>query len=186
MAVYNNPFASVKMNRTATSALLFPPLQRALSRRSLNKDRILQAAAAIEPLGNFEADENFEALLESLLSEAQLTPAGIKRVHQDLIATVVKRRQLNAYLDKHPQVLTQVIKDPIVITGLPRSGTALLHKLFGADNKVRTLQLWELRSPCLADVWKIEDAIQETQAYIDENKTLSPDMKGLIPSFGVT
>ena len=48
---------------------------------------------------------------------------------------------------QHPEVLARPVKQPVVLTGLPRSATSALFNLFGEDPAARPLRLWETQCP---------------------------------------
>jgi hypothetical protein len=54
-------------------------------------------------------------------------------------------------LARHPEILDEVIAAPIVICGLPRTGTTHLHNLISADPAIRSLSYWESLEPVLAE-----------------------------------
>jgi hypothetical protein len=47
----------------------------------------------------------------------------------------------------HPEINERPISRPMVLTGLPRSGTSALFNLLGADPSARALLLWETQFP---------------------------------------
>ena len=50
-------------------------------------------------------------------------------------------------LRRHPEIKEVEIDRPIVIAGLPRSGTTHLLNLISADERLRSLPLWECLEP---------------------------------------
>ena len=50
-------------------------------------------------------------------------------------------------LARHPEILDIPIARPIVIAGLPRTGTTHLHNLLSADPDLRSLPYWESLEP---------------------------------------
>ena len=54
-------------------------------------------------------------------------------------------------LRRHPEILEERIVAPIVICGLPRTGTTHLHNLMSADPALRSLPYWESLEPVLAE-----------------------------------
>ena len=53
-------------------------------------------------------------------------------------------------LTRHPEIHDIEITRPIIIAGLPRTGTTHLHNLLGADPALRSLPYWESLEPVLA------------------------------------
>ena len=52
---------------------------------------------------------------------------------------------------RHPEILDEQIAAPIIICGLPRTGTTHLHNLMSADPALRSLPYWESLEPVLAE-----------------------------------
>ncbi len=54
-------------------------------------------------------------------------------------------------IKRHPDMITQPITRPIIITGLPRTGTTLLQRMLSQDPASRGPALWELFNPVVVD-----------------------------------
>ena len=61
-----------------------------------------------------------------------------RRGDRRLIADEVRRR---------PEILHTPLCTPVVVLGLPRTGTTLLHALLGCDPEALVLLFWQLRQP---------------------------------------
>ena len=67
-----------------------------------------------------------------------------------LILGLLKNRLLiEDLLGRHPEILDEQIVAPIIICGLPRTGTTHLHNLMSADPALRSLPYWESLEPVL-------------------------------------
>jgi hypothetical protein len=72
-------------------------------------------------------------------------------------------------LKKHPKIHDEVIERPIIVAGLPRSGTTHLLNLLGADTRLRSTPLWESYEPVLNPLEPPrEDGIDPRYARTDE------------------
>jgi hypothetical protein len=60
---------------------------------------------------------------------------------------LVNRLKIQADLTRHPEILDVPVKRPLFITGLPRSGTTLLHRLMSQDPVGRAMLFWETLAP---------------------------------------
>ena len=58
------------------------------------------------------------------------------------------RLQLADTRKRHPEIAAAPVERPIFITGLPRTGTSILHELLAQDPAHRAPLHWEVRSPC--------------------------------------
>ncbi|MEN0068224.1 MAG: sulfotransferase [Myxococcota bacterium] len=84
----------------------------------------------------------FEALARSLSDEAGLTPVGRLLVTARVTASLRARASVEALDDPPHREIA-----PVVIVGLPRTGTTLLHRLLAEVDGFRALRTWEAMSP---------------------------------------
>jgi len=116
----------------------------------LNADALMTQAAAETGLGDFgpmDFVERLEVLLDALDSEASLSPMG--RISAGaLMGMLLKNRLLlTDLLARHPEIHDIDIAAPIIIAGLPRTGTTHLHNLISCDPALRSLPYWESMQP---------------------------------------
>ena len=71
-----------------------------------------------------------------------------RMVLRDMIVRHVSNRLLVCdYKKKHPEFSEEQVERPIIVVGLPRSGTTHLLNLLGSDSRLRSLPLWEVSEP---------------------------------------
>lgn len=108
-------------------------------------------AVGLEDFGD-ESDGHREALgvlLDSLHTDAGLTPAGSKYWRSVLKGALVARliAQSGFTAAEAAGAPAPEIVRPVVVTGLPRTGTTALHRLLGADSANQGLELWLTEVP---------------------------------------
>lgn len=86
-------------------------------------------------------------LTESLEGEAHLTPIGAAAAATQLRQLLAARRAVQAALAARPAVKEAPIARPVFITGLPRTGSTLLHNLMAQDPNLATPRTWEVMYP---------------------------------------
>jgi hypothetical protein len=91
--------------------------------------------------------EPLRRLLDSLQTEARLNLFGRIAARQDIVRLLTNRLRLERDRGRFPDIAAQRIRGPIVITGVPRSGSTLLHALLAQDRANRTPQSWEMLDP---------------------------------------
>jgi len=91
--------------------------------------------------------ERLDVLCAALRTEAELSAAGTAIVFEQLAGNLVNRLRLEALIAEHPEIEEVAIERPIIICGLPRSGTTHLHNLIAADPNIRSLPYWESLEP---------------------------------------
>lgn len=113
-------------------------------------------AAATEQTGleNFGADgfrERLDVFCRALRDEAHLNAIGTVTNGGLLIQLLKNRLLIEDLIRRHPEITSVEIRSPIIICGLPRSGTTHLHNLMSADPELRYLPYWESLEPVLPD-----------------------------------
>ncbi len=88
-----------------------------------------------------------QILLHSFEHQADLKPVGRLVAYNDLLALLVSHLQLRGDRRQWPQIAHEDISRPVFITGLPRTGTTLLHALLASDPRLRAPLTWEVMSP---------------------------------------
>ena len=119
-------------------------------RVSLDEPSILAEARATTGLADF-GDESFReplrVLLDALDREAGLTPLGRAIQRQRTVDLLVNRLRAAEHVRRHPEILDEEIVAPLVIVGLPRTGTTLLHRTIASDPRFHAVLWYECRYP---------------------------------------
>jgi len=124
------------------------PLERLVA---LDEERLLEAARRRTGLLDFGPDEfraPFSAFVRALERDARLTLMGRLLARRDVFVLLCNRLKIVAALRRHPEIAKQVVREPLFIVGLSRSGTSILHELLARDPRHRVLLTWEARYPC--------------------------------------
>lgn len=125
-------------------------------RISLDRESLLKAAMRAEKYDDF-GDEAFllpfDVLLRSIEQEAELNFVGRFITRQRIINLLRNRLRVSRLLKKHPEIKQIPIDDVILITGLQRTGTTILHRLLAEDPENRALLAYEglNPAPCVDD-----------------------------------
>jgi len=117
----------------------------------LDEQSLLQNAQQATGLDDFGDDlwrQPFRVLVKALEEEAQLTLMGRLMARSDIVLWLSTRLNVVATLKRHPQILDEEITAPMVIVGLPRSGTSILFELLAQDPEVGVPLMWEALQPC--------------------------------------
>ena len=123
--------------------------------------------------------EPFAVLLKSLQEEAQLTLMGRLMARSDILLWLAARLQVTDVLKRHPEILSQQIPAPMVIVGLPRSGTSILFELLSQDPEVGVPLTWEAMMPCPPP----EKASYDTDPRIEKAHHLATQWSRVAPEF---
>jgi len=155
---------------------------------ALDADALVAAARAVDGLEDFGDDsyrEPLERLLWSLVHEADLNAIGRPAMAQRMLDILSTRLRVQEWLRRHPEILDEQIVEPLVIVGLPRTGTTMLHRTIAADNRMYAPLWYETRFPCPDLDWdftaagdrRIRDAKAEVKMMVDSN----PDLLSVHP-----
>jgi len=102
----------------------------------------------LSDFGDPPLDPALEILARSLENEADLHPVGRFLVSSHLTELLTLRLRLIEAWKRAPDAITAArISRPLVITGMPRSGSTLLHELLAADCGNRAPLVWEVMDP---------------------------------------
>jgi hypothetical protein len=116
----------------------------------LDEQDLLGAARRKSGLADFGDDafrEPLRALLTAFEDDAGLSPLGRFTARSLVLQLLVTRLRVEALVRAHPEILAEEVRAPIVILGLPRTGTTHLHNLMSQDPALRTLPYWESLEP---------------------------------------
>lgn len=108
-----------------------------------------QALTGLKDFGHPQFIAGLEALLASMEAEAALTEAGRAAQCQRVLGLLVNRLRIEQALGEHPQIRDERIDAPLVIVGLPRTGSTLTHRLLASDPDHTAMRWWEGRHPAM-------------------------------------
>jgi hypothetical protein len=114
-------------------------------------DSLIADACAVDGLQDFGDDtfrEPLHRLLTSLEEEARLNAVGEQVLRQRVVDILANRLRVQAWVTRHPEILDEQIREPLVIVGLPRTGTTMLHRTIAADPRMYAPLWYETRYPC--------------------------------------
>lgn len=97
------------------------------------------------------AAEGLSRLAESLDREAGLTTFGRLMVRGTLSSFLEVRLRMRHHLRRHPEILDADLAPPVIVVGMPRTGTTLLYNLMALDLEARPLLGWESLDPVPSD-----------------------------------
>jgi hypothetical protein len=121
----------------------------------LDPDGLMAHARSETGLDDFGEDDGFRERLEvvcrGIRDDVPLSPMGVLGSFGQLSAFLRNRLLVEDLVRRNPRILDIEVTAPIVIAGLPRSGTTHLHNLLGADPELRALPWWEALEPVLPD-----------------------------------
>jgi hypothetical protein len=110
-------------------------------------DEAIAAAGGANDFGEGPFLEPLRLLLGSLEEEARLSFLGRTIARRTLVRVVRNRLQLVADRKRHPEIASVEVRRPLVVVGLPRTGSTILHDLLACDPASRAPLTWECDAP---------------------------------------
>jgi len=110
-------------------------------------------AEAAQQLGDIPAyqdagvEERLGVICEAMNADTELSSLGRITNRTILVRYLVQRSRLEDLYRRHPEIDEVEIVAPIIIAGLPRSGTTHLLNLISVDERLRSLSYWESLEP---------------------------------------
>jgi len=116
-----------------------------------DEDAMLAAArarAGCDDFGDPRFRPRLRAMIDAVERDTGLGPLGRLAVHQRTVRLLTARLLVEDLVTRRPEILDIELPAPIVVLGLPRSGTTHLVNLVAADPRLRSLPYWESLEPC--------------------------------------
>jgi len=117
---------------------------------TLTEDAILSAAREATGLSDF-GPEDFRERLRILLDEWNGDTRAYAAKRAFLLGYAIRyatnRLLIHDLLKRYPEIHDEPIERPIIVVGMPRSGTTHLLNLLGADTRLRSTPLWQTYAP---------------------------------------
>jgi hypothetical protein len=117
---------------------------------ALDADALHAKASADTGLNDFGPEdyrERLDVYLAALREIGGLHAAGVVNFYGQLLQLLKNRLLLTDLLSRHPEIDDIELAPPVVIAGLPRTGTTHLHNLLAATPTFRTMPYWESVEP---------------------------------------
>jgi hypothetical protein len=112
---------------------------------------VLHAKATVETGLNDFGDDDYRDRLDVYLGALHdisgMHAPGIVNHHAQLLQWLKNRLLLTDLLARHPEIHDIELAPPVVIAGLPRTGTTHLHNLLAAAPTFRAMPYWESNEP---------------------------------------
>lgn len=125
--------------------------------------------------------EPMQVLFESYDREANLNVAGRYSARWDALRCLANLLRFDAEEENDGTILSERIERPIFITGLPRSGTTLLHSLLAQDDAVRVPRAQDMIFPYPSRTKRRDDRFAQVERQLRLFQILAPQMKAMHP-----
>jgi hypothetical protein len=113
-------------------------------------DDVLKLAAQRTGLTEIDSDswrDGLTIILDEINNSPAFTPFGRERILNDATNALGRRLQLHDYIQAHPEVLDAPVERPLIVLGMPRTGTTVISYLLDQDPARRSLIHWQCVHP---------------------------------------
>ena len=117
---------------------------------SLDQRELLATACrrtGLSDYGTPDFREPLGVLLDAFERDANLSALGRIASRALVLQLLANRLRIEDLFARHPEIEAEQIARPIIIAGLPRTGTTHLHNLISQDPSLRSLPYWESLEP---------------------------------------
>ena len=142
----------------------------------LDAEALVEHAGRKTGLADFGDDGHFEALevlVKSINDEARLSATGRLIQKSRLTAALVHRLRIEELLRTHPEINDIDLGSIVLITGLQRTGTTLLHRLLNSNPGIRCVSGAEMLDPVPTGTMKGRKTITRTLRPILAQRAIS-------------
>jgi len=169
------------LNRLGESANRF-----GLNRPQLTVESVLQRAADLSGLTDF-GDPHYREGLEALMFATRadnINFLGRFLTYSLAVGCAQSRLEWIQQKKETPNAFNSPLKSPLIVVGLPRSGTTVLHRMLAADPANQAIPMWRLVKPFppfngkdnrLAQLTRDMKLIQKLRPDLSRKHDLSPD-----------
>jgi hypothetical protein len=105
------------------------------------------ALAGSDDFGDADFEPGLAAVVASAERDARLSLIGRLGIREAIVNALANRLLRVRARREAPQAFAEQLTPPLIVLGLPRSGTTLLHRLLALAPRARPLHYWELRRP---------------------------------------
>ena len=101
----------------------------------------------LDDFGDNRISEPLGVLTAALNTEARLHTLGRATARAQLVALLSTRLRVADLIRRVPEITRTPVVAPIIVIGMPRTGTTLLQRLIAQDPGLRSLPYWEALEP---------------------------------------
>ena len=106
-----------------------------------------QRETGLAELGETGIVERLTAQAAAIDADKGLSGLGRYIIRARLLGLLKARLRFEDFVRRYPEALAVELEPPIIVVGLPRSGTTHLVNMLAADSRFRSMPWWEVREP---------------------------------------
>ncbi len=145
----------------------------------MQAEQLIDLAREKTGLTDFDSD-SFREPLDVLLSGIAARPEHeriLAALQDEMVSSLANRLKVADYLRQHPELEDAPIEAPIIVMGMPRTGTTMMSYLLDRDARWRSLLNWEAVDsvpPPTTATLRSDPRCVEKQAFLEQIFPLIP------------
>lgn len=147
-------------------------------------ERRAMAKTGLRDFGEPDHRPGLDRFIESLNATGDLGLLGRVAVRAYVLARLESRLRIQDFCQRYPNVREQRIVRPLVVIGLPRTGTTILHNLLVQSTGGRAPLYWELTEPLpppRPETRSTDPRIAQAARGLEQLHRLMPEMRKIHP-----
>jgi hypothetical protein len=155
--------------------------------RPMTVAEVTERAQGLTGCEDWGPDDSFReglAVLVEAIEEMGPSEAHRHSFRRQIVHLLCQRLRMREDELGHPEVLEERIEQPVLILGVPRSGTTLTHELLALDPAARAARNWEYAAPWPAperSTFATDPRIEKVNASWLAQRTASPELEHMLP-----
>lgn len=141
---------------------------------------VVAAEAGSDDFGPSDYLPGLKVLLQSMDYDPRFTARGRRIAWGEVVSVLSGRARAYGAMARNPGFDRQRISRPVVITGIPRTGTTALHKLMAVDPQFQGLQTWLVGAPMPRPpraTWEDHGQFQKTVDQLQKRYEATPQKR---------
>ncbi len=106
-----------------------------------------KAATGLDRVADESVYDRLRAQIDAVDADTGLSGIGRMVIQQRLIGLLASRLRFDDFVRRFPEALEVELEPPVIVVGLPRSGTTHLVNLLASDARFRSMPWWEVQEP---------------------------------------
>jgi hypothetical protein len=156
---------------------------------TMTEEAILHAAKEATGLDDFGAQDfrvRLRKWVDAINASTDLVELARAGLYADMVRFASNRLRVEDCVKRVPAILDIIIDRPLIVAGLPRSGTTYLQNFLAADPQLRSLPYWEALQPVPAPDESTAEVLRDpryarAQAVWEQGDALLPYIKAVHP-----
>lgn len=119
--------------------------------RALDADALIAEACTATGRSELGVDDGWRAglaqICEDVSPQQHLSTVGRFALRRHLGSSLRQRALWMSWREREPERFEATLRPPVIVLGLPRTGTTFLHRLLASADGARALPLWQVAEP---------------------------------------